>query len=390
MLALGAAGPGLAVVQLDAARGEEVLFLREGSEGTVAVVRESGGHLRMKLNNSYALGGSQSALLHRRQAWIPLSLHENPRSAFFLGLGTGLSVGGALDVPLKRVVVCELSPGIVEGARRHFAPHLNGLFQDPRVTVLAEDGRTWLFATREGFDVIVADLFQPWKAGVGSLYSREHFETVRSRLNPGGVFAQWLPLAQVTRRELGTIARTLLDVFPGVTLWRRGYSFDTPAVALVARIEDRPLDGVAFARHLHEIAARGRRRDLAWLDEIPLAAYAGNLTAARALFDEYPVNTDDRPVIEYLAPVDHSVAAGRATALTGDALVALFEDVFAAEPPPGRPAPGRARPPGDRSGGGRPRPAAPPAGSTGGPGGGCPAPARRVPAPVRCLGPGAR
>ena len=30
--------------------------------------------------------------------------------------------------------------------------------------------------------------------------------------------------------------------------------------------------------------------------------YGGNLTAASSLFDEYPINTDNRPVIEYIAP----------------------------------------------------------------------------------------
>ena len=30
--------------------------------------------------------------------------------------------------------------------------------------------------------------------------------------------------------------------------------------------------------------------------------YAGNLTEARALFAEYPINTDDKPVIEYQTP----------------------------------------------------------------------------------------
>jgi spermidine synthase len=38
--------------------------------------------------------------------------------------------------------------------------------------------------------------------------------------------------------------------------------------------------------------------------------YGGYLTTARDLFDAYPVNTDDRPVIEYETPRTFRAAAG--------------------------------------------------------------------------------
>ena len=37
---------------------------------------------------------------------------------------------------------------------------------------------------------IVGDLFVPWHAGTGALYSTEHFAAVSRRLHEGGVFAQ--------------------------------------------------------------------------------------------------------------------------------------------------------------------------------------------------------
>jgi spermidine synthase len=313
--------------------GETLLQVWEGSDGTVAVVRR-GEDLRMKFNNSYTLGSSASAMLHRRHAWMPLSLHPEPRTAFYLGMGTGLSAGAALDFPLRRVSVSEISPGIVEAARRHFAPHLNGLFEDPRVELLQEDGRSYLYVTSRRFDVIVADLFLPWKAGTGSLYSKEHFETVLARLAPGGLFAQWLPMAQVGSHEFGMIARTMLEVFPQVTVWRRDFSLPTPALALIARGESRPLDNEVFEGHLEKLAKRGRIREGSWLGRIPQAAYAGNLTAASSLFARYPLNTDDRPRVEYRAPISHrEAAAGGGSGLTGDALSSLFTGLFDAQPP---------------------------------------------------------
>jgi hypothetical protein len=42
--------------------------------------------------------------------------------------------------------------------------------------------------------------------------------------------------------------------------------------------------------------------DLQFDDKNALLLYCGNLTAAKDLFAHYPLNTDDRPVIEYTSP----------------------------------------------------------------------------------------
>jgi len=89
----------------------------------------------------------------------------------------------------------------------------NGLFTDTRSTVLIEDGRHYLMATKEKFDVIDSDLFVPYRSGAGSLYTKEHFESVNNRLKPEGIFVQWLPAYQVTDFEFNVIARTMLEVY---------------------------------------------------------------------------------------------------------------------------------------------------------------------------------
>jgi hypothetical protein len=60
----------------------------------------------------------------------------------------------------------------------------------------------------------------------------------------------------------------------------------------------------------------------------------GNLEAARSLFENAPLNTDDRPLIEYLSPVTHRRVGGKtATFLTRDALVGLCAEFLRASPP---------------------------------------------------------
>ena len=313
---------------------EEVLIQRwEGPAGVIAVVRNTGG-LVIKVNNHYTLGGSGSAEDERRQGMLPLLLHPHPREVFYLGMGTGITASAAVGTTVERATVCELVPEVITAARAHFVPFTGSLFSDPRTRILAEDGRTFLQVTGERYDVIVSDLFVPWEARAGNLYSLEHFRTVRDRLRPGGVFAQWLPCYQMSRQELAIVARTMLEVFPQVTVWRGDWKINSPTLALVAVNEAAPLDPATVTRRIAETP------DPALLSSVGNAAsrmmwsYCGNLSAARELVAKAPINTDDRPLIEYLAPITHRRADTRgASWLTGEHLIAWLEELQAAVPP---------------------------------------------------------
>jgi hypothetical protein len=63
-------------------------------------------------------------------------------------------------------------------------------------------------------------------------------------------------------------------------------------------------------------------------------SYAGNLSVARRLVDHAPLNTDDRPLIEYLSPITHRrVGSHTASFLIGEELVRLYGDLQTAAPP---------------------------------------------------------
>jgi spermidine synthase len=320
-------------VRLEPAEEERLVDLREGPAGTVAVVENPNGRV-IKVNNHYTLGGSGSLNDERRQGMLPLLLHPHPRDVYFLGMGTGITASAALIPGVERITVCELVPDVIRMARRHFAPYIGALFTDPRVRIVAEDGRTFLRSTDERFDVIISDLFVPWEARSGSLYSLEHFRSARAHLAPGGVFAQWLPLYQLSRREFDIIARTMLEAFPHVTLWRGDLNVNSPTLALVGRLDGAPLDPEVVRQRLHEvpdpdlIVGQGpRAAPLLW-------SYVGNLEAAASLVRSAPLNTDDRPLIEYLAPVTHRRVGGKsAKFLNRDQLTELCADFMRAVPP---------------------------------------------------------
>ena len=298
---------------------ETIVEKWEASDCTVTVVRKNGDNLAIKINSNYGLGSTDAYAPQMFQARIPLLAYPLTESVFFLGMGTGITAGEALDdndfKNIRKVVVSELSPSVVAASKKYFAggtggPDLtNGLFQDPRAKVLVEDGRNHLMATRENYSMINADLFLPYGRGTGDLYSREHFQQVKSRLEPGGVFVQWLPLYQVSENEFGIITRTMLSVFPQVSLWRGNFQPGAEIVAIVGHQNNDPLPACTLdvERDKLNAVAGATYLDMQELmlpikSQTILLFYCGNLTLAADIFANYPLNTDDKPVIEFGTP----------------------------------------------------------------------------------------
>ncbi len=200
--------------------GEAVVATSSGADGVAAVIeRAQMGDRRIKWNNTYSLGGTSNRAQQARLGFIPLLLHPEPRSAAFIGLATGITASSALHDPgITQVTSVELSAQIANLACAHFSETNAQVCTEPRSRVVVEDGRMFFRATRDQYDVVVGDLFVPWRSGVATLFTREHFESVRTRLRAGGLFAQWLPLFQLDAQGFWGIATTFAEVFPNAWL----------------------------------------------------------------------------------------------------------------------------------------------------------------------------
>ena len=75
----------------------ELVEVFDGSAATVSVVKRLNS-LRIKVNNFYSLGGTDARNHEERQTHLPLLMHENPKSVYFLGMGTGITAGAAAAI----------------------------------------------------------------------------------------------------------------------------------------------------------------------------------------------------------------------------------------------------------------------------------------------------
>lgn len=300
--------------------GGALLFHRDGVMAAVSVVANSAGDRHLQVNNHFRMGGSASIRSDHRQAHIPLLLHPAPRTALFLGLGTGATLSAAGDHPALRADGVELVPEVVETFPL-FPASAPQIGTNPDISVHVADARRFVRSAGAPYDVIVADLYHPSVDGSGALYAREHFEAIRARLAPGGVFCQWLPLHQLDLETLRLIVRTFRAVFPQADAYLAQLSVETPLIALVGRAEPRTYPAGWLAGRVQGPALATRLAAVDLADDLSLfGLYLAGPEALSAFAGDGPLNTDDRPHVAARAP-QVAYAAGDQP---GERLVALL------------------------------------------------------------------
>ena len=282
--------------------GAKTATSHDGVMASVSVVAYPDGNRSLVVDARFSMGGTGSAIAERRHAQLPLLLHPNPQRALFLGLGTGITFAAAGSHPELEADGVELVPEVIE-AMPQFAPFNALPAGRPRLHIHAADARRFIRSSNALYDVIVADLFHPARDGAGALYTREHFQAIRRRLAPGGLFCQWLPLHQLDESMLKVIVRTFLDVFPDADAWLLRFNVDTPVIGLIGRLEPREYAAHWFESRAHDSDLMTQLKSLNLADEFQLfGCRLAGPEALRRFAGDAKINTDDRPLVVFGAP----------------------------------------------------------------------------------------
>lgn len=309
----------------------------DGRMASVAVIRTSDGERVLRVNNHFQQGGTATAGAARRHAHLPLLLHPGPRRALFLGVGTGITMGAAADYRGLEVDGVELLPEVVE-ALPWFEPENRAPQRREGFRIRIADARRSVRTEARQYDVVVADLFHPAEDGAGMLYTREHFQAIRDRLAPGGLFCQWLPLHQLDLQGVRDVGATFLDVFPEASLWLLRSNVDVPVVGWIGGRERWWVDPEALGRRMQEAGLAASLKPVALGDPVRLlGCRLADGQSVRRWAQGGAIATDDLPRVMF--------GASRAVYEEGQAphtrLVALLESVdpgFSNLLPPGTPA----------------------------------------------------
>ena len=295
-----------------------LVFYREGPEAVVAVseARDSGRRFLSVNGKTDAGSGTLDVVTQKFIAHVPMLLHPDPHRALVIGWGSGATVATAALYPLDRVECVEIEPAVFAAAP--FFDSLSGAIRrDPRFRIVFRDGRNHLLRSRERWDVIVSEPSNPWISGVSNLFTQEFYQAARARLSPRGVFGQWFHYYNMEPADVKIELATFAAVFPYASVWtvpsatKDGQALVTGDLLLVGSEEPHALDWNRLSWAFEQEAlAKDLKSTRVLSDEVAvLASYAfGRQDLLRYVADATlfprgtPLNTDDKPWIEFRAP----------------------------------------------------------------------------------------
>lgn len=301
-LGLAAAPSPAKVLGLSTEEGRRTI-LREGVSALVSVTMDANGHKTLQVNRRFQMGGTRAAADERRQAHLPLLLHPRPERALFLGVGTGITLGAVLRHPQLQADAVELLPEIIQ-ILPEFAPHNHFPYPPGQIALHHADARRFVRRAGNFYDVIIADVFHPARDGAGLLYTAEHYQNVRNRLAPGGIFCQWLPLRQLDENTLKAIIRTFNAVFPHSSAWLLRDTVAVPVLGLIGAKLPLPISPARLTEALQNPTLRRALQEcrLHSIERI-LGSHLAERNTLEQFSQSAPLNTDDNQYVASRAPL---------------------------------------------------------------------------------------
>lgn len=276
-------------------------YYRDGFSTTVSVHVSGPGSMTVKVNGKVDASLNQTDRQTMYFAGYLGGLFvEQPARAAVIGLGSGMTLEALSHFPQLQSIECaELEPAMLE-ANRFWYGYNGQVLDDPRVQVRLTDGRTLLQSASEPYDLIISEPSNPWIAGVGDLFTQDFFAICRDRLSEQGVMIQWFHFYGVSDREVGMVFNSFFQAFPEGSVW-----LSAPGDLLMVGSKKPLKPSTARFRKLYDSSPELQKR----LYETGIL-YPDSL-AGLELFDrrralefrpEAPLNTDDRPLLEFAAP----------------------------------------------------------------------------------------
>ena len=201
----------------------------EGDRGTYSVWKRHGVQHEIR-ENGIPLGTycGQSELCPQYSgqvlaAALPLTLHENPRRALILGLGSGSAVLAALEFPVSEVTCVEADGQLVRLLEESVWPNgPSNPVNDIRLRFVPLDPVCAAQASSGGYDVIVADTDPAAVAAGNPYFTREFYAGVSRQLEAEGIFAQRFHYVDFGPWPVASVLATLKSVFSDVAAIEAG------------------------------------------------------------------------------------------------------------------------------------------------------------------------
>jgi spermidine synthase len=259
---------------MHASAGKDLDFVfEEGMDGTVVTFHRNG-RVRNFING--VAHGGRPIYSFYYETIEAMSRSSDLERVLVIGYGTGSIVETLLKSDeVKEIVLVEVNGTLLRNLGK--IPLFATMLRDPRVHLIVDDGRRYLFNTANRFDLITTDALWSFTAYSNNLYSQEFYRLVQTHLRPRGVYLAWYD-------EQHVIPKTLASVFSQVQMFR---SFSLAANTDLSINEGRR------QRLLNQFSPAEQKSMLA------NGGYVGDRSRIEHDAKDYPINREWEPWTEY-------------------------------------------------------------------------------------------
>ncbi len=202
--------------------------IRQSKYGTISVAQRDNQYSFFQSGNlifSTAGPDSKAPAFEEQEsvvfAHFAMVQHPNPERVLLIGGGLRGTIREIAGHPVQHIDYVELDPVLTDTALPYLPKSTIAALESPRVNLIHTDGRLFIKTTDRAYDIIIADIPDPFTAVLNRYYTEEFFHEVRSRLKPGGIFVTSVISTPDMRGEAvanrnTTLYHTLKRVFPVV------------------------------------------------------------------------------------------------------------------------------------------------------------------------------
>ncbi|UOM34843.1 polyamine aminopropyltransferase [Acuticoccus sp. I52.16.1] len=180
---------------------------------------------------------------HEMMSHVALFAHGGARDVLILGGGDGGVAREVLRHPVASLTLVEIDRAVVDLMVAEVPSVSAGAFDDPRLSLVIEDGAAFVRDTKATYDIIVVDAPDPIGPGA-ALFTDVFYTRCRRVLRPGGVMVcqsgmpflagDWLRGHAATLRHVFDDVSFFLSTVPSYTGGPMAHAFATSDPALKA------------------------------------------------------------------------------------------------------------------------------------------------------------
>lgn len=166
---------------------DEILYEENTGQQHLVIFRNAMLGRVMMLDGVVQTTERDEFVYHEMLTHVPMLAHGRVRRVLIVGGGDGGILREVSRHPgVEVITLVEIDQAVIEMSREYFPGHSAGAFDDPRLSVVIEDGARFMRQGTQTWDLIIVDSTDP--AGPGEvLFSESFYACCQKRLSAGGV-----------------------------------------------------------------------------------------------------------------------------------------------------------------------------------------------------------